>query len=150
MDLSAFYENFLAVADICKEIAINNKNDTTLSVDDVENVVSLSSLVSKSFIVETFITKSYPYWKNIILRDKDFLVNNLEVIFGVNLPQIEEVKKLLRMNKVPDDLLDELWEYLDAMIVTSIKYIIDKRKTELFKPEITFDYDICEKFNIKF
>lgn len=91
-------------------------------------------------IIETFIVKSAAYWEQIKNHDEKFLVDNSSVLFS-DLPEnyVNGFKDLFAMKDrgeliVKKEDLDDLWQFLEAMVRISIKHIhLTREPNELLK-----------------
>ena len=92
-------------------------------------------------MIETFIVKSAAYWEQIKNHDEKFLVDNSSVLFS-DLPKnyVDGFKDLFAMKDrgeliVKKEDLDDLWQFLEAMVRISIKHI-----------HLTREPDSCGKY----
>lgn len=78
-----------------------------------------------------FTDKTHQYWsKEIKNHDEEFFINNV----GIIMPKAKKYSKIiadfLRENYLDDDDRDDLWQYIEGMVMCCIKYIHHKRKPD--------------------
>lgn len=95
-------------------------------------------------LIETFITHSYPFWKQIKDREEDFFANNAHVIFKhlpVDPSNINAFKVFFTAvddqgeHIIVSDDRDAIWDIFDSLVKICIKYIHKVREVKLIKTE---------------
>jgi hypothetical protein len=92
---------------------------TPMFLSDQGTVLSLM----KQFSTKLCENGTFNYIKN---RDKDFLIDNIEMIFGNN-PYNDRIKNLVKNNYISESNLTRLWTLIDAFIHNSTKYFINNK-----------------------
>lgn len=106
--------------------------------------------------IEGFISKSANYWDEIHKRNKQFLVENADVLFAelsdykaqiqamsnlfamkrtVNVSQPDGTTRTVEQYVIPDETLDSIWDILHSMVRISIRHIHERRKPVLVEVE---------------
>ncbi len=99
--------------------------DSDIILQKIDEVKSLQDLGVGEFMIQVFITESFSHWDKVKSRDIVFLRTNLETLIPHNF--IREIQYFLGNNPTAkvyadEDSIDQLWDYLTAMIHNSVKY----------------------------
>lgn len=92
---------------------------TPMVLSDQGTILSLM----KQFSDKLCENETYKYIKS---RNKDFLIDNIEMIFGTN-PYNDRISFLIRNNYISETNLSRLWLLIDAFVHNSTKYFINNR-----------------------
>lgn len=172
-----FYLNLMRLLEITKIIldkyhsgktkidTDNNLVVTSKTVDLASNAIDLFYGSKKSQLLEGFIERSNLYWDSMINRNKEFLLNNFDVIVGDNeviKPYFSSISSILVSLDNNDPDLDYVWNLIKGLIFVSVKYYHFRKNPDSEKRKYTVDFtvngksfelsysvrDVCTKYNI--
>jgi hypothetical protein len=140
-----FKTNLINLCDLLGEIIdyVKNKNFET---DLNSGVINIGKMVIESKnsieLIIPFIKKSYNYWEFIYEKNEDFLINNCFVLFeGIPENYIIVLKEILeRKDLIDDEIRENLWEVIQALVVNCIKHIHIHREFSEEKQKYTKTY----------
>ena len=100
----------------------------------INEVKAIQSIGGGSFVIDIFIKNCYLYWNRVKNRDLNFLQTQLETIIPATF--MKDIQFLLGNNTerkiyASEDTIDQLWDFLTAMIYNSVRYVKYEKLTDL-------------------
>lgn len=159
-------KNMYLFPEIMKEETYNESKEKLL----YKNYQDYVDTVTRDFqynLIGEFCQKTHLYWDHIKERNRDFIMNNLNVILGDSPNLLIDPTVILVIFQYKDqngnllfqdDFYDDMWGYLTSIVKICIKHIHEQREpqktdkgfvyTKAFLPEIKVS-EYIEKFSIK-
>ena len=153
-----FYTNIMGLTDLMHELSCICWEEGCEEVNPqlVSFARSYLGNQDKIYLIETFINYSWEYWDEIKDRNEDFFIEHANDIFQhlpIKSDNINAFKTFMTAQDedgnfiiIKDDK-DAMWDYFDAMVKISIKYIHKAKRPKLIeKPEGMVPVYTSQKF----
>lgn len=147
-----FHQNVLGLAELIRDIVsdVQEKGFPVVSIQIIEFAISLLRHFPSKDVIETFINKAngstttfetHPFTK-IFHKDRDFFLNNMDLLFGDLPPDRVKMFGAMFSEKdkqgnpiVPEEDEEEIWEYFQSLVKIAIKYVHEERQPLLVQEE---------------
>ncbi len=141
-----FQRNIVDLTDFIKDIIVrcHEKKQTTINPSVVEVIGEFLDSSSASDIINTFATRSHPYWQDIQEHDEKFFKDSgrcRKVFEDLPVDYIDAFRKLFETydadgnSVINNEEKSIIWAYFESFVKISLHYIHEQRKPKITKPK---------------
>lgn len=105
-----------------------NEIQIPLEPKTVDAGIVMVEMMEPNLVIDYFIQYSYPYWDNILEKDKSFFIEHSDTIFnGLPEDKIKQIENLFVEDQISEENLKGLWKFSESLVKIAIKHIHKRR-----------------------